>query len=242
MIDILWTWPGLAAAIALVAAGAIQGSTGFGFNMLAAPLLAVLDPAFVPGPMIAVATLVSAGGVVSEFNAINRTDLGFALGGRVLSATLAALLIGVMSQEAFAALFGTAVLMGVVLSLGGLRIAARPSTLFAAGTLSGFMGTLTSIGAPPMAIVYQDTGGTRMRATLNAYFVVGGLISLTALFLTGHFGWQEVKLACLMTPFAFAGLLLSRWGRMIVDRGGIKPIVLTVSTASAAILLFRAFA
>jgi len=45
-----------------------------------------------------------------------------------------------------------------------------------------------------------------------------------------------------MTPFAFAGLLLSRWGRMIVDRGGVKPIVLTVSTASAAILLFRAFA
>lgn len=241
MIELLWTWPGLAAAIALVMAGTIQGSTGFGFNMMAAPLLAVLDPAFVPGPMIAIATVVSAAGTMSEIHAVNRSDLGFALCGRVVSATLAALIIGVMSQEAFAALFGIAVLLGVALSLGGLRIPARPSTLFAAGTASGFMGTLTSIGAPPMAIVYQDTGGARMRATLNAYFVLGGLISLAALLFAGRFGMQDLQLALFMAPFAFAGLLLSRWGRKLVDRGAIRPIVMTVSSVSAAVLLLRAF-
>ncbi|WP_173935173.1 sulfite exporter TauE/SafE family protein [Chelativorans sp. Marseille-P2723] len=241
MIDTLWSWPGLAAAIALVLAGAIQGSTGFGFNMLAAPLLAILDPAFVPGPMITVATLVCIGGMMSELHALNRQDLAYALSGRVVSATVAALIVGLMSPEAFSALFGFAVLLSVGLSLSGLRIPARPSTLLAAGTISGFMGTLTSIGAPPMAMVYQDTGGARMRATLNAFFVFGGLISILALWLAGRFGTHDLWLAMLMTPFAFAGLLMSAWGRKFVDRGGVKAVVLTVSSISGLVLILRAF-
>ncbi len=60
-------WPLLVlAALALIVAGAVQGSTGFGFNMLAAPVLAVINPAFVPGPMLLIAGLVCFGGMLSE--------------------------------------------------------------------------------------------------------------------------------------------------------------------------------
>ena len=37
MTDLLFSLPGLAAVVVLIVAGAVQGSTGFGFNMLAAP-------------------------------------------------------------------------------------------------------------------------------------------------------------------------------------------------------------
>jgi len=240
MIDMVLSWPGLAAAIALLAAGAIQGSTGFGFNMLAASLLALIDPALVPGPMLMLATIVSIGGAWREFDDVNRRDLGYSLSGRVVAASLAAFCIGLMSPQVFSALFGLAVLAAVVLSLSGLNIYPTPRNLFTAGTVSGFMGTLTSIGSAPMALVYQNAEGARMRATLNAFFVVGGLISIAALALAGRFSWHDAGIAVLLTPPAMLGFLFSGWTRRLVDKGQVKRLVLAVSTLSAAVLLWRA--
>ncbi|PII37813.1 hypothetical protein T190_29580 [Sinorhizobium meliloti CCBAU 01290] len=240
MMELLISPQGIAAAVALILAGAVQGSTGFGFNMLAAPMLAIIDPAFVPGPMLAMAIAVSAGGTVREWSDVNRQDLAFSLTGRCCGRG-AAFCLQLLSPDAFAAVFGFGVLFAVALSLAGLRIDTTRSSLFLAGVLSGFMGTLTSIGAPPMAMVYQNTGGARMRATLNAFFVVGGIISIGALFVAGSFGLSDLLLAATMLPFAFLGFLLSGWGRRLVDRGHVKVIVLIVSAASALVLLLRAF-
>lgn len=241
MTDLLFSWPGLAAVIAVFCAGAVQGSTGFGFNMLAAPLLAIIDQSFVPGPMLVMATAVCIGGAIRERQNVNRTDLVYALSGRMVAAVAAALVVGLLSPQGFAGVFGLAILLAVVLSLSGLKIATTPGTLFGAGLVSGFMGTLTSIGAPPMAIVYQNADPARMRATLNAYFFVGGLISALALFLAGRFGTHDLALGAMMTPFALAGFLASGWGRRLMDKGRVKPVVIGVSLASALVLLFRAF-
>ncbi|WP_322885643.1 sulfite exporter TauE/SafE family protein (plasmid) [Sinorhizobium medicae] len=241
MMDLLLSPQGIAAALALVLAGAVQGSTGFGFNMLAAPMLAIIDAAFVPGPMLAMAIAVSAGGMVREWRDVSRQDLAFSLTGRLLAAGAAAFCLQLLSPDAFAAVFGLGVLFAVALSLLGLKIETTRRSLFFAGVLSGFMGTLTSIGAPPMAMVYQNTGGARMRATLNAFFVVGGVISIAALFVAGSFGSSDLLLAGTMLPFAVLGFLLSGWGRRLVDRGHVKLVVLVVSAASGLVLLLRAF-
>lgn len=240
MMDLLLSWPGLAAVVTVIVAGAIQGSTGFGFNMLAAPLLAIIDPAFVPGAIVTMSTLVCVGGALQERRAIDWHDLRYALSGRLVAAVLATFAIGLMSPRAFSLVFGLAVLLGVVLNLAGLRLPTTPRNLFGAGIVSGFMGTLTSIGAPPMAMVYQEADPARMRATLNAFFVVGGVISLLALWLGGHYGGHDLALAALLLPFALLGLVFSGWGRRLVHKGHVKRIVLTVSGVSAAVLLWRA--
>lgn len=232
-------WPLVAAGIALVAAGAIQGSTGFGFSMLAAPLLAVVDPDFVPAPMLMMAFLISFGGMIRERQIIDRRGLGYALAGRVFASVAAVACLGLLAPDTFSTVFGVLVLFAVVLSVAGLRVEATSRNLFLAGSLSGFMGTLTSIGAPPMAIVYQNSRGPVMRATLNAFFVVGAGISLAALGWAGRIDASDVILASVMLPFAVAGFLLSSWGKRLVDRGQVKVVVLVVSTLSALILIGR---
>ena len=47
------------------------------------------------------------------------------------------------------------------------------STLVAAGLVSGVAGTATSIGGPPMAILYQHRPPRQIRTTLAVYFMVG---------------------------------------------------------------------
>ena len=60
------------------------------------------------------------------------------------------------------------------------------------------------------------------------------------LVVTGAYGFADLVLAATMLPFAFAGFLLSDWGRRLVDRGQVKTVVLVVSTASGIVLLARA--
>jgi len=233
-------WPLLALAIfALISAGAVQGSTGFGFNMLAAPILAVIDPIFVPGPMLMIAGLVCVGGMIREAGFIDRKGLALSLTGRLIASVVAVLCLGLLDEATFSLVFGVMVLLAVALFMAGLKIRPTHPALFTAGAASGFMGTLTSIGAPPMAIVYQDAPGPVMRATLNTFFVVGAGISLVALALGGQMNWSDFGLAALLAPFAFLGFFLSRWGRNFVDKGRLRIVVLTSSTASALVLIAK---
>ncbi|MEM7566375.1 MAG: sulfite exporter TauE/SafE family protein [Pseudomonadota bacterium] len=236
-------WPVLAAAIvALVAAGAVQGSVGFGFNMLSAPLLALIDPRFVPGPMLLLALLVCIGGAWRERGAIEARGLSFALTGRLLAAGPAVLCLGLLSEGTFSAVFGGVVLIAVALVAAGHTVARTPSTLLAAGAISGFMGSLTAIGAPPIAMVYQSAAGPVMRANLNAFFVVGGLISLAALWLVGEMGAHDLLLVAILTPFAALGFAVSGPLRPILDKGRTRMAVLVVSGLSGAVLFARGIA
>lgn len=223
----------------LVLAGAVQGATGFGFNMLAAPALAIISPAFVPGPMLLVSLLVSVSGMIREWHRVDYSGLSFALAGRIPASILAVMCLGLLEPALFARLFGMVVLLAVMISIAGIRIAPTPRTLFMAGSLSGFMGTLTSIGAPPMAMAYQHAEGPVMRSTLNSFFVAGAVFSIAALAASGHFNAHQFLLALMLAPFAFTGFLLSGWGRRMVDAGMARPVILGTSAVSATILIVR---
>ena len=229
----------LMGGLVLVLAGTVQGSTGFGFNLLAAPLLALIDPVFVPGPMLLVAMLTSLGAAIRERSLVDLRGLGFALSGRILFSVPAVLLLGVLTVGQFEIVFATLLLCAVWLSLAGWRIEPTSRNLFLAGSLSGFMGTLTSIGAPPMALVYQNATGPVMRATLSLFFVAGAAISLLTLWVFGHLGVSDVALAAVMLPFALTGLLLSTWGRRLFDAGRVKPVVLGTTAFTGIVMLAR---
>jgi uncharacterized membrane protein YfcA len=225
--------------VVLVVAGAVQGSTGFGFGLLAAPLLALIDPVFVPGPMLLMGMIISFGAALRERELADVRGLGFALTGRILFSVLAVLMFGKLTEAQFDALFAAMLLLAVALSLVGWRVAPTSSNLFIAGSVSGFMGTLTSIGAPPMALVYQNVKGPVMRATLSLFFMVGAAVSVIALWAFGQLPPSDLVLAGMMLPFALVGLLLSNWGRRVLDRGRVKPIVLATTAFTGIFMIAR---
>ena len=50
------------------------------------------------------------------------------------------------------------------------------------------MGTISSVGGPPVALLYQDERGSEVRGTLSSIFAVGALFSLVVLAVVGEFG------------------------------------------------------
>lgn len=230
----------IALALALVVAGAIQGSTGFGFGMLAAPLLAIIDPALVPAPVLMTGLIVTISTSIRERAALDTRGLAISLTGRIIASVLAVLALSMLSGPAFSYLFAGLILVAVALSASGLKLPHNRYTLFTAGFASGVLGTLTSVGAPPMALAYQDREGPTVRATLSAFLVVGALVSIAALAVAGRIGMEQVVMTLIMAPLAAIGFLFSSWTRRIVDRGYLKSIVLITSALAAVVLILNA--
>ncbi|MGB7503905.1 MAG: TSUP family transporter, partial [Mycobacterium sp.] len=103
-------------AVAIVLASALQSSIGFGIGMLAAPIVALVDPAMIPATLIMVATLVTLMVVIRERQAIDLSGTGWALIGRVPGTVAGALLLAALPHRALAILLAGVVLGGVVLT------------------------------------------------------------------------------------------------------------------------------
>lgn len=233
-------WPIFAlASLVIVAAAVAQSALGVGFGVVAAPVLAVIDPSLVPGTVMVLGAVTALIVALRDRARFHFGDLGFALAGRIPFSLLGGLTASVLPERLFLLVFAGLILAAVALSLSGLRIAPTRRNLFLAGCASGFMGTVTSVGTPPLAIVYQHAPGAEVRANLSAFFAVGGIISILSLAAFGAFGWRDLALSLTLAPAMLLGYLLSPLLQRHTDRGWMRPAMLTLCVGAAALLLAK---
>jgi uncharacterized membrane protein YfcA len=227
-------------ATLVVTLGALlQGSIGIGLGMLSAPMLLLIDPAFVPGPLLCGALALTLLMTHRDRHAIQYADLGWALSGRLIGILCGVSLLALLPRDQFGTVFGTLILAAVALSASGLHLRLRPTTLMIAGVLSGLMGTTSSVGGPAMALVYQHSSGPRIRGTLSAYFVVGVSGSLVGLHFVGFFGMEELVRSASLLPGILLGYLLSRHTASFLDKGYTRLAVLSASAAAGALAILK---
>lgn len=229
----LWSVENAIATVVVAFSAWVQGSVGFGYALVSAPLLALVAPEMVPGPIMLSSMVLSIGAAVRERASIDRRGVALALAGRVPGVAIGAGALALLSADTMGVVFGGIVLVAVALSVSGLRLPLTTGTLLGTGFVSGVMGTMTSIGGPPIAIVYQDARGPELRATLNTYFAFGSAMSIPALAFAGHFGVQQTIDGLLLLPATAAGFALSGASRSFLDRGRTRSAVLAVATVSA---------
>jgi uncharacterized membrane protein YfcA len=230
----------LLSGAAVFAGALVQGVVGFGMNLIAAPLLALVDPALVPVPLLMIALAHALLAVVREHRDIDWQGVGLVLLGRLPGTALGVLAVALLPQRPFAAIVGVAVLVCVALSV--VSWTPRPTTraLLVAGVASGTLGTASSIGGPPIALVYQHESGPRIRATLAMCFGLGSSMSLLALGVAGQLSTDHSVTALWLLPFLVAGFALSGPARRFLPDGKrMRLAVLTVAGASALALVVR---
>lgn len=236
--------PGLVVAVTLIiAAGAVvQVGLGMGFGLTAAPLLALIDPSLVPAPTLFLGMLTSIWVAVGEADGIRWDEVGIGVVGRILGASAGtAILLVLVNRSAFMVVFGVLIAAAVVLSVSGWRAPFTRLNLLAMGAASGLMGTITSVGAPPLALIYQDKPAATARPTLAAFFAIGCAISLTGLFASGWAGLDDVVLAAIMLPAMLLGILVARLLKGRLDRR-YRPALLAVSGIASVMLIARGLA
>ena len=225
--------------IAVLGGAVTQGITGLGFGMVSAPFLLLINPMFVPGPMLLLAGAISFMVVLREGKQIDLKALSVAIGGRIPGTILAALTFSLIPLALYGVIFGILVLIAVILTGTKLKILPSNLNLSIAGFVSGFMGTLTSVGAPPMALAYQHGKPEVMRPTLAAFFLIGSLLSLLALFFFGNFTTEHIYVTAFFIPVLYIGFRISIFIVPLIDQRIMRRIMLIISGTSSIILIIR---
>jgi len=227
-------------AVVIVIIGSIvQGSLGIGLGFIAVPLLALLDQDFIPGPLLLAALLLTVLVSYREYDSIVFKEINWAITGRILGTAVGAATLIMIPENKLAVLFGIMVLSAVGMSLLGFRLKVSPRNLVLTGILSGFMGTTSAIGGVPMALIYQDLQGPKLRGTLSAIFVAGTLLSIISLIIIGRFGGRQIILALELIPGILIGYFISNRTAKILDRGYIRLLILGLAGLSGVVILFR---
>ncbi len=228
-----------ALALALVVGALVQSTVGLGVGLVAAPVTTLLAPELMPGFMLWLTLLLPVGTLLEGRREVDVRGLAWALPARVPGTVLGAVLVATLEQSALGLAIGVVVLLAVATTASSLRVPLRPATLVGAGLLSGVTGTVSSIGGPPMALLYQRQPVATIRQTLAVYFFVGAALSLTALGVGGGLDWRQAALAALLSPALVVGLLLAPRLRRRLAPDQVRRAVLVVCAVSAVALVVR---
>jgi len=213
--------------ITVIFAGAyVQSSIGFGLAIIAAPVLFLVNPAFVPAPIILCAFILSLLNAYGHRKFISFRGLRYAIYGRIPGTIAGGLLVAWIDQRLLALWLGLSVIFAVLLSIKSLSLKPSSKSMFVAGFLSGFMGTSSSIGGPPMALALQHQEVGFIRANLSAFFVVSCLLSLMMLAAVGHFSVDQFLLALPLLPATLAGYWLATRTFHLVSKQNLRALSL----------------
>ena len=232
----------LLAALIFAAGAAVQGAVGFGANLVAAPLLVLLEGGFVPGPVIVASGVLNV--LLAWRSGPGRVDptVNVAIAGQVAGSIVAGAVIAMLPADALSIVFAVLVLLAVAVVLRGRRLSPTRPHLAGAGVVSGFMGTISGIGGPPIALAYLGLDGPALRATLARYFLVGNLVAIPTLIVAGSLDRDDLPACLVLVPGAVLGFLVSGWLARRADRATLRPIVLALSTVAAVAVIVRTLA
>lgn len=204
------TWQVWLIAVCVITVGSFfQGIIGYGVAIFSAPLLLLIDPVFVPAPLIIVGGLLPLILLTAHHRAVEWRDMYVAWPGALLGVLCAWIVANWLTQSTWNLFFAGIILVAVGVSL--LR-STRPPSLsgIASGSFgSALMGTITGVGGPPIGLAYQNASPRRIVGSLSAIFVPTSLMSLTALWFLGRFQLSDVVLALSLLPGMLGGFWLS---------------------------------
>ena len=201
-------WP--LAFIVVFIGSFIQGVLGYGVALFSAPLLFLINPAWVPVPLIIIGGFLPLLVFWSHRKYLIKRDLLFAYPGSFLGVLVAALLVSWLSQAAWQLVFALLILLAVAISWRGYLFQPTAGVVFAGSYGAGLMGTLTGVGGPPLGLAYQNAAPDRVRASLSAIFMGTSFFSLVALSFAGRVQVSDWFLALSLFPAVVLGFMLSR--------------------------------
>jgi len=198
--------PTLLIAMLLIFIGAfIQTTTGFGLAVVVCPLLILFAPEYIPGPIIVVGLFLASINVSKYRENVSLSGLKLTVIGLLPGTAVGALLLFSIDVTELSLFLGVIVLLAVAASLLPYKIELTPNRLMLAGFLSGFLGTSSGIGGPPMALLLQHQKMHLIRANLAAFFVVSSILALLIQIPIGYMSLQHLYLALPLIPASYLG-------------------------------------
>lgn len=230
----------LAAVLCAALAGAVvQNMVGLGLGLVSAPVITLVAPDLMPDVLLWLAAALPLVTLWRDHGDIDWRGLGWTLPTRLVGTVVGVAAVAVVSAAALGVIIGLVVLTAVLATWRAVTVPLNRGTLLAAGLLGGFAGTASSVGGPPLAILYQHRPPEQFRTTLAVFFTTGAAISLLGLGIGDQLAFTHFLISLLVLPVLFVGTFVGSRLRRRIPVGRVRPAVLAVCAASAVVLLVR---
>lgn len=224
---------------AVLAATVLQQVSGFGFALLAVPMLSVLV-----GPRDAVAVVMAAGFFSSGIMAVGLRDrLDRPVLGRLLLGAAVGLPIGViglreLDEDVLRVALAVVVLAMVgVLARGFSLRSSSPRLEVGAGLASGLLNGSLGTGGPPVIVVLHaaETEQHAFRATTSTFFAVCDVVAIPLIVWSGAARSSAWLLALASIPSVLVGNEVGRRLAVRLDQAQFRRLALVLLTATAVV-------
>jgi hypothetical protein len=223
-------------AVAVLVAATTQAVAGFGFGLLAMPVMTL---AIDPKTAVVVSSLV--GTVVTTWQAIRlHGDGDAAVRQRMVVAAYLGMPVGLMvyewvSNDTLQRLLGAVVLLAVLSLVAPVTLPAGRVMDASAGFVSGVLNTSLSTNGPPLVFALQARrmSANTFRGTIIPTFAVCNVGALALFLARGKMTADGVAAAAVAAPAMLAGQLIGQPMRSRVDERGFRRLVLGLLTVAA---------
>lgn len=196
-------------ALLLFVSSAVQGVLGFGFAVIASPIIVQINPNLVPQLLALLGLPIALRVFFREKDGVDLSKVKPLIVGRLLGGPIGLFLLLNLSEKYLSIAVGVIVLIGGLGSFFGWVINRNNLNSFFAGTFSGIFGMVAAVGGPPVALLYRSTKSQEFRPSLNSVFSIGILITLSLLVLSGNLFTDHLLLFVLFLPFVLFGVRVS---------------------------------
>lgn len=234
----------LVAFVVVLLAAAVQAVTGFGFALVAVPLVALATD-----PRTAVVGAGLAGlGMSLAVTMRERAHVRWRTTGLLLATAVAGMPLGLLllrsaSDQVLTALIAACALGGTALVWRRARLrTAGPVALSAVGVLVGTLSTATGTNGPPMVAAFQAMGydARTFRATIAAVFSGTGTASVAGFFMAGVVTSDGLWIGAVGTPAMVLGWLLGDRLFRRLDADRFRGVVLAALVVTSVVTFARA--
>ncbi|MEI7883686.1 MAG: sulfite exporter TauE/SafE family protein [Actinomycetota bacterium] len=232
-------------AVIILLTSVIQAAAGFGFSLLAVPMMVLFIDLH---QAVIIATLL---GTVSNFGQAwqlrhhhDREIAKIFIAASCLGAPFGLALFRYGNQNIMKSLLGCAVLFGVWMLARGRDLQHAPKSLdWTMGWVSGVLLLATSTNGPPIVFTLQARRllPDVQRATLNLIFSVTGVSSIIIFAVAGKIHVDGLRVALITTPLMLLGVFIGTKMRAYIDAVRFKRMVLALLTLGGVSSLVSAF-
>ncbi|MEV4068645.1 sulfite exporter TauE/SafE family protein [Nonomuraea fuscirosea] len=233
----------LVAAVIILLASTVHAVTGFGYALVATPLLALtVDPhtAVVATTLSALAMTITIG-VRQRHHAEWKVAM-IAMAGILLGMPLGLWVYGATSERVLTALIGVGVLGCTLMVWRRVKVPGNVPVLVGVGLLSGALSTSTGTNGPPMVAAFQGMGydPRKFRATLAAVFAGTSVFSLIGFAVAGQVNSQSLWIGLVGVPVVQLGYFIGDAVFSRIDPDRFRRVVLLALIVSAGMTLVSA--
>ena len=235
MIDLYWCL----SAFVIFLGCAIQTALGFGMAVVAAPIIVLFKPEWVPVILTIVVLALSIRNAWNLRNNVEWKLITPPMISRIPGTILGAWVLTQVPHQVLQLMVASMVLIAILITAFAKPFKSTVTSMSIAGLISGFTGSTTAIGGPPMALVMQHGASNNTRANLSVYFGYSCLLSLVIYQMMGIMTRELWLTGLSFIPAGLAGFYAGIHLRGWVDTR-FRPLLLILCSISAVIAFYGA--